>query len=160
MRTVDYNHHCRSAWWWAPYRAQVTARFHLMGLLLKFTIPPGAFGPGLALANRGTIVVHPDTRGGENCRIHIGVTIGAALDLKEEGPRLGNNIYIGPGAAIVGGVTIADDVAIGAKSVVIRSITDPGVTVVGAPARTISRKGSDQMIRATAILRNQGRPHQ
>jgi serine O-acetyltransferase len=131
-----------------------------MGLLLKFTIPPRAFGPGLALANRGTIVVHPKTKVGENCRIHIGVTIGAALDPEAEGPRLGNNIYIGPGAAIVGGVTIADDVAVGAKAVVTRSITEPGVTVVGAPARVISQKGSDQMIRATTILRNQGRPHQ
>lgn len=130
-----------------------------MGVLLKFTIPPGTFGPGLSLANRGTIVVHPKTRAGENCRIHIGVTIGATLDPAAEGPRLGNNIYIGPGAAIVGAVTIADDVAVGAKAVVVRSITAPGVTVVGAPARGISQKGSEQMIRATAVLRSRETPH-
>jgi serine O-acetyltransferase len=55
-------------------------------------------------------------------------------------------------------VTIADDVAVGAKAVVIRSITEPGTTVVGAPAVTINRNGSDQMIRATTIIRNRGRP--
>ena len=127
--------------------------------MLKFTVPPGTFGPGLSLANRGTIVVHPGTRAGENCRIHIGVTIGADLDPGAEGPRLGNNIYIGPGAAVVGAVTIADDVAVGARAVVIRSITEPGITVVGAPAVTINRNGSGQMIRATTIIRNRGRPH-
>lgn len=129
-----------------------------MGLLLKFTIPPGAFGPGLSLANRGTIVVHPNTRAGENCRIHIGVTIGVALDPEAEGPRLGNNVYIGPGAAIVGAVTIADDVAVGAKAVVTGSITNPGATVVGAPAVMINQKGSEQMIRATTVIHNRGRP--
>lgn len=131
-----------------------------MGLLLKFTIPPGVFGPGLSLANRGTIVVHPKTRVGENCRIHIGVTIGVALDPEAEGPRIGNNVYIGPGAAIVGAVTIADDVAVGAKAVVTRSVTKTGATVVGAPAVTVNQKGSEQMIRATTVIRSQGRPHQ
>jgi maltose O-acetyltransferase len=52
--------------------------------------------------------------------------------------RIGRNVWIGGGAIILPGVTIGDDVIIGAGSVVTRSVQH-GATVVGNPARQMSK---------------------
>jgi serine O-acetyltransferase len=61
--------------------------------------------------------------------------------LKKGYPTIGDNVYIGPGAKIVGAVTIGDNVAIGANCVVTRDIEADSV-VVGIPGRVISGEGS------------------
>lgn len=79
---------------------------------------------------------------GNNCNISQGVTLGVANRGKYEGcPKLGDNIFIGPGAKILGAVTIGNNVAIGANCVVIKDIPDNSV-VVGIPGRVISQEGS------------------
>ena len=108
---------------------------------LGFTIPLHVFGKGLSIAHRGTIVVHTSVKVGDNCRIHEGVTIGATSGCKQAA-RIGNNVFIASGAKIIGDLTIADDVAIGANAVVVRSIEAPGTTWAGVPARKISDKDS------------------
>ncbi|WP_066721732.1 sugar O-acetyltransferase [Sphingomonas pituitosa] len=52
--------------------------------------------------------------------------------------RIGANVWIGGGALILPGVTIGDDAIIGAGSVVTRDVA-PGATVVGNPARAVTR---------------------
>lgn len=49
---------------------------------------------------------------------------------------IGENVWIGGGAIILGGVTIGDDAIVGAGSVVTRDVP-AGVTVVGNPARPV-----------------------
>ena len=56
-------------------------------------------------------------------------------------PVLGDNIYIGPGAKIVGAVRIGNNVAIGANCVVTKHVPDNSV-VVGVPGKVISQEGS------------------
>jgi serine O-acetyltransferase len=132
------------------------SRYNLEKLSIKlgFTIPPNCFGPGLSIAHRGTIVIHHGVKVGENCRIHQGVTIGSDL-VSSELPRLGNNIAISPGVVIVGAISIADGIAIGANSFVNKSFDEPNITVAGCPARKISNKSSeDRWIRATEILKS------
>ncbi|MDQ2084375.1 sugar O-acetyltransferase [Xanthobacteraceae bacterium Astr-EGSB] len=51
---------------------------------------------------------------------------------------IGHNVWIGGGAIILPGVTIGDDALIGAGAVVTRDVA-PGTTVVGNPARPVSR---------------------
>jgi serine O-acetyltransferase len=69
-------------------------------------------------------------------------------------PKIGNNVFIGPGAVIVGPIEIADGIAIGANSYVDRSFTEPDITIAGVPARKVSNKGQKKAyIRATEILR-------
>lgn len=58
--------------------------------------------------------------------------------------HFGKRIYVGTGANIINGteeapIVIADDVTIGAGACVTKSITQPGVTVVGVPAKILSR---------------------
>jgi serine O-acetyltransferase len=54
---------------------------------------------------------------------------------------LGDSVYIGPGAKIVGAVRIGDRVAIGANCVVTKDVPDDSV-VVGVPGTVISQEGS------------------
>ena len=49
--------------------------------------------------------------------------------------KIGNNVYIGMSARILGNITIADNVVIGANAVVTKSIAEPGITVAGIPAK-------------------------
>lgn len=115
--------------------------FHRYSVKLGFSIPLNVFGPGLSIAHYGTIVVSTAARVGKNCRLHEGVNIGATNG-SSRAPQIGDNIFIGTGAKIIGDITIADDVAIGANAVVVKSIQEQGITVGGVPAKIISANNS------------------
>jgi serine O-acetyltransferase len=110
---------------------------HKLAIRLGFSIPKNIFGAGLCLVHYGTIVVSPQAKVGENCRIHPSTSIGDYNGV----PAIGNNVYIGPGAKLFGNITIGNNVAIGANAVVNSSIPD-NVTVGGIPAKIISTKTS------------------
>lgn len=125
-----------------------------MSVHLGFSIPLNVFGPGLCIAHRGTIVINKNARVGENCRIHACTNIGSNRD-DVSAPQIGNNVYIGPGAKIFGDVVIADNIAIGANSVVNKSFYEKGISIAGIPAKKINTKGSDEIIvTATQIVKN------
>ena len=111
-------------------------RFRRISVKLGYSISPNVFGPGLSLPHRGNIVVNPQTRIGENCRIHVGVNIGAHHG---KAPRIGNNVYIGPGAIIFGDVEIADNCSIGANATVNKSFTERNAVIAGTPAGVVKR---------------------
>ena len=48
-------------------------------------------------------------------------------------PVLGNNIFLGDGCKIIGDISIANDVNIGANAVVVKSITEPKTSWGGYP---------------------------
>ena len=80
---------------------------------------------------------------GETCVIGVNVTLFHGVTLggtgKEKGkrhPTIGNNVFIGSGAKILGNITIGNNVKIGANSVILESIPD-NVTVVGIPGKII-----------------------
>jgi len=157
LRKVEFLENCKKN----PISklSSLHSRYRLQKLSVKlgFTISPNCFGPGLSIAHRGTIVVHHKVKVGENCRIHQGVTIGSDL-VNSEFPRLGNNITISPGVVIVGKISIADGITIGANSFVNKSFDEPNITIAGCPAIKISNKSSeDRWIRATEILRSSSR---
>lgn len=76
---------------------------------------------------------------GENCNLQQGVNIGRNIN-NEDVPVIGNNVYIGPGAKIFGKIVIADNVVIGANSVVNKSVFEPGVVIAGVPAQIIGKR--------------------
>jgi serine O-acetyltransferase len=137
LESVDAERHRRPSAWlrWAWCRL----RLHRLGRALGFEIPPHVFGPGLAIPHRGPIIVNAAVRVGHSCRLHSSVTIGDF----HGSPRLGNNVYIGPGARIFGPIVIGDDVRIGANAVV-REDVPSGVTVAGVPARIVSPRENRQ----------------
>ena len=110
------------------------------GRKLGFSIPPNTVGPGLSLAHAGTIVINSNARIGSNCRLHVCVNIGADIRDGKLAPKIGNNCYIGPGVKMYGNITIGDNVAIGANSVVNKSF-ESNITIAGVPAKIISQNG-------------------
>lgn len=116
-----------------------------MSICLGFTIPLNVFGPGLCIAHRGTIVINKNVRVGENCRIHACTNIGSNRD-ETAAPQIGKNVYIGPGAKIFGNIIIADDIAIGANSVVNKSFYEKGISIAGVPAKKINNKETNGII--------------
>lgn len=71
---------------------------------------------------------------GKNCIIFQQVTIGSIslLDAKGRGaPTIGDNVYIGAGAKIIGSVEVGNNVRIGANAVVHRNVPDNSVVVSG-----------------------------
>jgi serine O-acetyltransferase len=54
------------------------------------------------------------------------VVIGTQAGISDKAARLGDNIYVGPGAKIYGAIEISDNIAIGANSVVNRSFKESG----------------------------------
>ena len=71
-----------------------------MGLKCNFTISPNTCGKGLCIAHIGSIVISNHAQIGENCRIHVGVNIGADFRDGKTAPQIGNNIYIGSGTKL------------------------------------------------------------
>lgn len=112
------------------------SRKNRLGAKLGIDISPNCFGKGLNLYHFGSIIINPHVRAGENCSLHGSNCIGNN-GFTEAVPVLGNGVDVGYGAVIIGDVTIADGVIIGANAVVNRSITEPGCTVAGVPARII-----------------------
>jgi serine O-acetyltransferase len=99
-------------------------------------------GPGFYIGHFGGIVVNEATQIGRNCNISQGVTIGQLNRGERKGvPVIGDGVYIGPGAAILGAITVGNGCAIGANAVVARSLCCNAVAV-GIPAKIISMKGS------------------
>jgi len=94
------------------------------------------FGPGFVLIHSLGVVINGGVRGGSNVKVEHQVTIGAE---RNASPVLGDNIFIGAGAKVVGGVSIGCNVKIGANAVVVTDLPD-GVTAVGVPARILQSK--------------------
>lgn len=98
-------------------------------------------GKGFYIGHFGGIFVHPETKIGKNCSIGQGVTIGT-LGLGKKGvPEIGNNVYIGVSAKVLGSIRIGDNVRIGANAVVIENIPD-NATAVGIPAKVVKIKST------------------
>lgn len=99
-------------------------------------------GPGLVLYHPTGVVIGPGCRIGARATIMQGVTIGSDAVVGGGGgsPRLGDDVFIGPGAALFGAIEIGDRVRIGANSVVTSSFPSD-VVVAGAPARVLRDAG-------------------
>jgi serine O-acetyltransferase len=143
LRKVEYYHNCRCDLVGHIYSKYLSYILLKNSIKLGLTIPPNVFGPGLRISHYGNVVVSPKTIVGKNCLIHSGVNIG---DLRGSVPKIGDYVYIGPGAKLFGNITIGNNVAIGANAVVNKDIPD-NVTVAGVPAKIISRNNSDGLQR-------------
>lgn len=93
--------------------------------------PAAKIGVGLVIDHGMGVVIGETTEIGENCILYQGVTLGGTG--KEKGkrhPTLGNNVFVGAGAKVLGNIYIGDNAIIGANSVILKSVLDNS-TVVG-----------------------------
>lgn len=145
MRTCLYMKSKRAL----KYSVYPFARYVLRHLTHKYgiSIPHDTdIGSGFYIGHFGGIVVNSKSIIGKNCNISHGVTLGQANRGKNKGyPIVGDNVYIGPGAKIIGAVKVGNNVAIGANCVVTKDVPDSSV-VVGIPAKVISQQGSHSYV--------------
>jgi serine O-acetyltransferase len=109
----------------------------------SFEINCASIGPGLVVAH-GYGAILTAERIGANCTLHQQVTVGwRSLRQRERvfteplrPPILGDNVFLGTGAKVLGGISIGNNVLVGANAVVISDVPD-GFTAVGVPARLL-----------------------
>jgi serine O-acetyltransferase len=114
--------------------------------MIKFGIeihPNTKIGYGFYIGHFGGIIINEKTIIGNNCNISQGVTIGQINRGEKKGtPTIEDEVYIGPGAKIIGKINIGRNSSIGANAVVVKDVS-ANTTVGGIPAKQISTIGSD-----------------
>lgn len=110
--------------------------------LMGFEIPPEChIGPNLVLWHYFGIVIHPASEIGSHCQLRQGVTIGNRRDpTNEDVPIIGDDVEIGAYVAVLGRIRVGDGSRLGAHAVVVKPVL-AGETVVGNPARVVTRSG-------------------
>src|SRR5690606_18083093 len=123
-----------------PFSLVYKLNFKLVQVLTGIELPcEVTVGKNFVIDHFGGIVISGYTRFGDNCRIRTGVVVGLARVDDPCAPTFGNNVDIGAGAKVLGRITIGDNVAIGANSVVTRSVPSNSIAV-GVPAKVKTRR--------------------
>ena len=119
--------------WCATHKlAPLAYGFQLLNKLLNScVIGIGAhFASGFVIMHPVGIIINSKVTGKNDITLESGVVIG---DEKGQSPQLKNNIFVGAGAKIIGGLVVNDNVKIGANAVVTKSAPQ-GATMLGIPA--------------------------
>ena len=99
--------------------------FHRLAIALTGAdISPGAeIGPGLLISHGVGLVIGGYARIGANALILHGVTVGSpSFGRVQEMPVIGDDVFLGAGAKIIGGVRVGDGAQIGVNAVVTRDV--------------------------------------
>lgn len=107
-----------------------------LGRQLGLEMWENTFDTGLKIWHVGNIVVNGHSRVGKNCILHGDNCIGNN-GKTSDCPRLGNNVRLGVGAKVIGGIEIADNVTIAAGAVVIKSCLEKNAVLAGVPAKCV-----------------------
>lgn len=92
-------------------------------------------GKGLNINHRGSIVINPNAILGKNINLHPGINIGQENRGKRKGaPTIGDCVWIGTNACIVGKIRIGNNVLIAPNSFVNFDVPDNSI-VMGNPGK-------------------------
>ena len=122
-----------------PLKVAHTLGYKFFEAFMQMRLDPSSqVGEGLYMTHVGGIHLHPDVVIGKNCNLAHHVTIGTSAMGRKGVPRIGDNVYIGTGASIIGTIRIGDGAKIAANTLVISNIP-AGATVMGVPGRVVMR---------------------
>lgn len=100
--------------------------------------------PGLYLGHAYGITVNPNAIVGKNCNLHKGCTIGQENRGPRKGaPVLGDRVWVGVHATVVGKIRIGNDVLIAPNSYVNQDVPSHSI-VIGNPCRIIPCDGATE----------------
>ncbi len=105
--------------------------------------PQAAIGGGLYIGHTGGVHINPGAVLGRNCDIAHRVTIGASAMGRQGAPTLGDDVYVGTGATLVGKIKIGSGAKIAANTLVMSNVP-AGATVMGVPGRIVMRAKASQ----------------
>jgi len=108
-------------------------------------------GPGLYIAHIGGVHINPAAVLGKNCDVAHRVTIGASAMGRQGVPVLGDDVYVGTGATLVGKIKIGSGAKIAANTLVITNVPE-GATIMGVPGRIIMRPPKPTQPQALAAV--------
>jgi serine O-acetyltransferase len=135
-------------WLW-NHQFRLLARWlsQVARLLTGIEIHPAAqIGSRLFIDHGMGVVIGETAIVGDDVTIYQGATLGGTgKETLKRHPTIGNGVFIGAGAKILGNIRVGNDCRIGAGSVVLRDIPD-GSTVVGVPGHIILRHGKRVII--------------
>lgn len=146
--------HRWSHWLWGMRLKWLARSFSYIGRWFTgIEIHPGATIGRRFFIDHGTGVVIGETAEiGDDVTLYHGVTLGGTTWNKgKRHPTVENNVVIGAGAKILGPLTVGANARIGSNAVVLKDVPE-GATMVGIPARDVSRKNEskDSQRRETA----------
>lgn len=137
-------------------KAQKHQKKSVSGMFWKFVLrhyqikygfqiyPETQIGEGLYLGHWGALVINPKAKIGKNCNIAQGVTIGQQNRGKNEGyPVIGDEVWIGPNAVIVGSVNIGNNVLIAPNAYVNFDVPENSM-VMGNPGKIYPAENATQ----------------
>ncbi len=101
-----------------------------------YIYPGNDIGPGLYIGHPGGIHLNPDVKMGANCTVSQEVTLGTSAGGRAGAPVVGDGVYLGAGAKIIGEVKIGNGAHVAANSLVVADVVE-GSTVMGVPARVM-----------------------
>jgi len=132
------------------YKKKYIRFFYSFYLLRKYRYKFGfdipfdcVINKGFALNHFGGVVINSKANIGKNVDIFPGVTIGETFRGKNKGvPIIGDNVWIGSNAIIVGKINIGNNVLIGPGSYINFDVPENSV-VIGNPGKIVSNKGTE-----------------
>ena len=124
-----------------PFGAEIASRMirHLYGAEIHWDAD---LAPGVAFVHGNGLVVSHSARVGAGCILFHNVTLGESMDpvTKIQGaPSLGANVHVGPGAVLLGPISVGEGSKIMAGAVLTESVP-PGSVVRPAPVEIVRRK--------------------
>lgn len=126
--------------WW---RLVIRHYSYKYGFQIPYTTK---IGKGFYIGHFGTIIINGNATIGDNVNISPGVIIGQVSRGKLKGvPTIGNKVWIGSNAIIVGNITIGNDVLI-APGAYVNTNVPSGSLVMGNPAVITVGKGVEGYI--------------
>lgn len=126
----------------------INSKNKIMGMLYKLRlmryqnkhqirIPINTFDKGLKLMHLGPFLVNGKVKGGKDISLHINTAI-VAGGSSNGTLVLDDSVLVGVGAAILGDVYLAKNVAVGANAVVNKTFEEENIAIAGVPAKKLA----------------------
>jgi len=121
----------------------------LMKIITGMEIHPNAkIGKNFFVDHGVGLVIGETAELGNNCVLFHNVTLGGTgKHTGKRHPTLGNNVYVGTAATLLGPIKIGNNVKIGAETVIIMHDVPNNCTVVGAPGKIVKLNGKKANIK-------------
>ena len=136
LRITEYHYNNRKNILHKLLYALSRRRKNVLGRKLGVEMWENTFDTGLLIYHCGNIVINGGSRIGKNCKLHGSNCVGNNGKTLEN-PVIGDNVRLGVGAKVIGGVHLADNITVAAGAVVVHSCLIPGAVLAGIPAKCV-----------------------